>query len=220
MDLFWWKMSADILEQSGFNNDPKLKVLHPDRSMFEIATAFSILNYPTDLLEYVRNKQVKVHRQDVSHLSDHCVHLADGTKLASDALVASTGWLFGSALDVKDKSLHSELGIPSVHYTEEQKERWATMGEKADAEIFQRWPRLATLKYPLCADLDMKENPLDEIDASLVRQEYEPWRLYRSIVPPGLAARGDRSLAFAGFSMNSKHSSPEAVCQSAILQCC
>ena len=33
-ELLWWKISADTLEQSGFNSDPKLKVLHPDCSFF------------------------------------------------------------------------------------------------------------------------------------------------------------------------------------------
>ncbi|KAK0890921.1 hypothetical protein LTR02_014366 [Friedmanniomyces endolithicus] len=201
-DLFWWKMSADTLEQSGFNDDPKLKALHPDTGMFSTATTFSILNYPTDILEFVRNGQVKVHRQNVSHLSDHTVHLANGTNLPSDAFIASTGWLFGPALAFKDQTTHADLGIPSLDYTPKQKAFWAALDAHADAEIFQRFPKLAVLEYPPCADDDMKENPLDEVDAGMVRREYQPWRLYRSLVPPGLAAKGDRSLAFAGFSAN------------------
>ncbi|KAK5137622.1 hypothetical protein LTR08_007917 [Meristemomyces frigidus] len=201
-DAFWWKLTGDTLEQSGFNNDPKLRALHPDSSMFEMATSFAILNYPTDILDFVRNGQAKVHRENVSHLSDHAVHLADGSTLESDAFVASTGWLFGPAVDFKDKHLHSDLGIPSLDYTTEQKAFWSALDEKADAEIFRRFPKLATLKYPPCAEEDMKENPFDEGDAGVVREEYQPWRLYRSLVPPGLAAKGDRSLAFAGFSAN------------------
>ncbi|KAK3067680.1 hypothetical protein LTR53_015307, partial [Teratosphaeriaceae sp. CCFEE 6253] len=202
IDLFWWKLSSDILEQSGFNNDPKLKALQPDCSFFAIATTFAILNYPTDILDSVRSGQVRVHRQDVANLSDHAVHLADGTRLASDVLVTSNGWLFGPAVDFKDKSLHSQLGIPSVHYSDAQKAFWAALDREADSEIFRRFPTLATLKYPACAQQDLKENPLDQVDGTVTRQEYQPWRLYRSIIPPGLAAKGDRSLAFAGFSAN------------------
>ncbi|KAK1815421.1 hypothetical protein LTR12_010218 [Friedmanniomyces endolithicus] len=187
---------------SGFNDDPKLKALHPDSDIFSTATTFAILNYPTDILDYVRNGQVKVHRENISHLSDHTVHLADGTNLPSDAFIASTGWLFGPALAFKDTTTHSDLGIPSLDYTPKQKAFWAALDAHADAEIFQRFPKLAALDYPPCADDDMKENPLDEVDAGIVRREYQPWRLYRSLVPPGLAAKGDRSLAFAGFSAN------------------
>ncbi|KAK4960228.1 hypothetical protein LTR10_003121 [Elasticomyces elasticus] len=190
-DFFWWKMGADILEQSGYNNDPKLKVLHPDRDIFLTATTFAILNYPTDVLQYVRDGQVKVYRENISRLSDHAVHLQDGTVLASDAFIASTGWLFGPAVDFTDKSTHAELGIPSLDYTEDDKLFWAKLDAKADAEIFRMFPKLATLPYPP-----------DEDDASVVRNEYQPWRLYRSLISPGLATKGDRSLAFAGFSAN------------------
>ncbi|KAK5693877.1 hypothetical protein LTR17_024943 [Elasticomyces elasticus] len=201
-DLFWWKMSADTLDQSGFNDHPKLKALHPDSGMFSMATTFAILNYPTDILDFVRSGQVTVHRENVSHLADHTVHFDNGTKLESDAFVASTGWLFGPAVNFTDKSSHSKLGIPSLDYTKEEKAFWADLDTKADVEIFRKFPKLAELTYPPCVDQDMKEDPLDEVDATLVRREYQPWRLYRSLVPPGLAAKGDRSLAFAGFSAN------------------
>ncbi|KAK5126317.1 hypothetical protein LTR85_010553 [Meristemomyces frigidus] len=202
LDGFWWKMSSDTLDQSGYNSDPKLEQLIPDCSMFDIGTSFSILNYPTDVLGYVRSGKVRVHREDLSHLLDHAVHLANGTKLETDAFIASTGWLFGPAVTFKDKSLHSDLGIPSTEYTEEQKAFWRGLDSEADKEIFRQWPRLASLKYPPHASDDLKENPLDELDASEPRKEYEPIRLYRSIVSPGLAAKGDRSLAFAGLSAN------------------
>jgi len=200
--VFWWKLTSDTLGQNGFNSHPKLKVLTPDCSLFDTATNFAILNYPTDIFDFVRSGQVRVHRQDLSHLSDHAVHLADGTKLGSDAFIASTGWLFGPAINFKDKTLHSELGIASMDYTDEQKAFWREIDERADAEIFKQYPQLAGLKYPPRASEDLKENPLDELDASEPRREYQPLRLYRSIVPPGLAAEGDRSLAFAGFSSN------------------
>lgn len=201
-DFFWWKLSSDVLDQSGFKNHESLKALIPDCSFFDIATNFAILNYPTDILDYVRSGQVRAVRQDISHLSDHTVHLADGTKLESDAFVASTGWLFGPAINFKDKSMHSDLGIPSTDYTDAQKAFWQELDSQADSEIFNRYPKLKTRPQPPRTDDDMKENPLDEYDASEPRKEYQPIRLYRSILPPGLVAKGDRSLAFAGLSAN------------------
>ncbi|KAK3614435.1 hypothetical protein LTR56_027259 [Elasticomyces elasticus] len=201
-NLFWWKMSADILEQSGYNDDPKLKALHPDRDIFSTATTFAILNYPTDVLQYVRDGQVKVYHENISRLSDHAVHLQDGTMLNSSAFVASTGWLHGPAVDFTHKATHSELGITSLDYTEEDKTFWEKLDAKADAEIFRMFPKLATLADPPCAEQDLKDNPFDEVDSNLARREYQPWRLYRSLISPGLAAKGGRSLAFAGFSAN------------------
>jgi hypothetical protein len=206
---FWQNMANDTLEQSGFTNHENLKPLIPDCSLFEMATSFAILNYPTDILDYVRSGQVKVHRQNLDHLSDHSVHLSDGTALQSDALIASTGWLFGPAVNFTDKTLHSSLGIPSTEYTSEQKAFWQDLDSRADAEIFSRWPQLSTLKYPPSVEEDMKENPLDEPNTSPQwplqeekKKVFEPQRLYRGLVPPGLAAKGDRSLAFAGLSTN------------------
>lgn len=202
VDTFWWKIGADTLEQSGYNNHPNLKALKPDCSIFEVATAFAVQNYPTDILEFVRSGQVKVYREDLSHLSDHTVHLSNGTSLQSDAFIASTGWLYGPAVNFKDTSLHSDLGIPSTDYTESQKTFWADLDIKADDEIFGKWPQLASLKYPPRSSDDLKENPLDEEDGMKPRKDFQPIRLYRSLVPPGLAAKGDRSLAFAGLCAN------------------
>ena len=203
VNLFWWKVGSDIVEQSGLNSDPQLAALIPDSSMMSTGTSFAILNYPKDIHDFIRSGQVRLHRQDLGHLSDHAVHLADGTHLPSDAFIASTGWLFGPAINFKDVFQHSDLGIPSTQYTEEQKTFWSKLDQRADAYIFSTFPQLKTEQYPPRANEDLLENPLDELDASeglKTRQEYSPWRLYRSLIPPGLAAKGDRSLAFAGFS--------------------
>ena len=196
-------MSKDTLQQSGFDSHPKLKALKPDFGIFECGKGFAILNCPTDALDYIRSGQVTVYRQDLSHMSDHGIHLADGIKLDSDALVASTGWLAGPAINFQPTRIHSELGIPSTEYSDEQKAFQKNLDQKADTEIFQRWPSLKTLKYPPRADENFNEIPLDERGATKEpHPKVQPLRLYRSLVPPGLAAKGDRSLAVAGLSAN------------------
>ncbi|KAK5159333.1 hypothetical protein LTS14_002475 [Recurvomyces mirabilis] len=202
VDMFWWKLGSDILEQAGYNNDPSLETLRPDCSVFETATSIAILNYPTDILDLVRSARIKVHRKDLDHLDDHGVHSKDGTYVASDAFVASTGWSFKPAIDFSDKHLHSELGIPSIDLTKVQQDFWRGLDSKADAEVFSRWPKLKELNRPACADNDGLANPFDEIDPNITPRDYTPWRLYRSLAPPGLAAEGDRSLTFAGYSLN------------------
>ncbi|KAK5107172.1 hypothetical protein LTR62_001666 [Meristemomyces frigidus] len=146
VDAFWWKSGSDVLEQAGFSSHPKLGVLRPDCSIFETATSFAILNYPTDVLDFVREGQVTMHRKDLARLSDHTIHFKDGTSIDTDASIASTGWAFGPAINFTDTNLHSALGIPSLNHTREQESFWTSLDEKADTQIFITWPKLAQLK--------------------------------------------------------------------------
>ena len=202
VEIFWSALSNDTLHQSGFDSHPKLQVLKPDSGLFETGKGLAILNYPTDALDYVRSGQVKVHRQDLSHMSEHAVHLRDGTRLKSDAFVFSTGWLPGPTVGFQPSSLHFELGIPSTDYSDQQTTFWEQLDREADIEIFKRWPSLATLKNPPRTESSFEEPQLDGENGSESQQNYQPLRLYRSLVPPRLAAKGDRSIAFAGLSAN------------------
>ncbi|EME78206.1 uncharacterized protein MYCFIDRAFT_217008 [Pseudocercospora fijiensis CIRAD86] len=192
---FWKTVQKDMLEQSGFNAHPSLEKVKPDCELFDIATSFSTLNYPTNILDYIASGQVKVHREDISHMSDHKIHLKNGTELRSDAFIASSGWDWRPKFDLKPESMHAEFGVPSQNYSPEEKQLWEAYDRKADAEIFRRFPMLRNRKYPPVAHEERKANPLDALSGK--QEKYEPQRLYRCIAPPGLAARGDRSLAFS-----------------------
>ncbi|KAF2169570.1 hypothetical protein M409DRAFT_19981 [Zasmidium cellare ATCC 36951] len=208
MSGFWDNMGHDMLTQSGLTNHPSLKGLWPDCGFFDIASSFAVFNYPTDVLDFVRSGQVKVYREDVSHLSDHTVHLADGTILPSDALVASTGWQWQPTLKFKDTHLHSDIGVPSADLTPSQKSFWNEWDTKADNHIMTSFPYLATRPVPPNQNETAKANPYAAPTThDLEKQpDYSPLRLYRTIAPPSLSARGDRTLAFVGFGVNISHS--------------
>lgn len=140
-----------------------------------------------------------VRREDIAHLSDHQIHLADGTELSVDALIASTGFSGKPTISFSPKSIHSDLGVPSSDYDQSQRFFWSELNNEADLAIGTQFPRL--LRGPFKApdsDTPQPFNPGMTAEVS-----YTPWRLYRGIAPPGLTAAGDHSLVFIGMISNS-----------------
>lgn len=195
-------LDNDVIKQSGLASDPALKPLIPDEGSFWTATNVAILNYPTNIHDFVTSGRVRLHRQDISHLSHHAVHLSDSTTLPSDAFIASTGWLFAPNLALNPQTLHSQLGIPSTTYTKTQQAFWTSLETKADLEIYSRFPTLQRAPYPPRHQDSLAKNPLDTPPPTNQSKTLQPYRLYRGLAPPGLTAKGDRSIAFQGFSAN------------------
>jgi len=161
-------------------------------------TSSGTLNYEQDIFQFVKSGQVQVHREDLERLSDHMVHLADGTALRVDALVLSTGFSAKPAVAFEPAASHADLGLPSTEYTAAQQALWAELDEKADLAIAAQFPRL--LRGPFEGPASAAPKPYHAGMAAEV--PYTPWRLYRGVAPPGLAARGDRSLVFLGMFSN------------------
>jgi hypothetical protein len=82
--------------------------------------------------------------------------------------------------------------------TPEQTQMWADLDAKADNAIRAEFPRL--LSGPFKSPSSNIVQPyIKNVDAEL---QYTPFRLYRSIAPPGLTAKGDHSIAFIGYVSN------------------
>ena len=155
-------------------------------SPFWVASSLSILNYPTDFFDLVKDGTIKVHIADLDHLSDHTVHLSTGEELPTTALICSTGWRSTPNLRFLPEGIDRELGFP-----------WSTdpldskMIKAADEEILRRFPRLRDQPTP-----NPKFRPLNE-EAEAAAPH--PFRLTRFMVP--LSSLKDRSLAFMGITM-------------------
>ncbi|WPV20983.1 hypothetical protein CLAFUW4_12898, partial [Fulvia fulva] len=173
-----------MLNQSGFRKNSSTKTLEPGCDFFDIGTNFATLNYPTDILEYVRSGQVKVHRENVSHLSNHAVHLENGTILESNGIIASSGWLWRPTLDFKDKHLHTDLGLPSIDYTPSQTEHWAALDRKADAHLFKQFPMLKARPRPPHSEDVRRDDQLNDLKPREKKPIYTPQRFYHAIIPP------------------------------------
>ncbi|KAJ5895728.1 uncharacterized protein N7473_005127 [Penicillium subrubescens] len=186
VDAFWAVLADDVVQLNGFNKHPEVKKLQPWISPFWIASSLSILNYPTDFFDLIKDGTIKVHIAELDHLSDHAVHLSTGEELKSTALICSTGWRATPNLKFLPEGIDRELGFPwSSDPLDEQ------MVKAADEEILRRFPRLRNQPTP-----NPKYKPLnDEAEAAAPH----PFRLARFMVP--LSQVKDRSLAFMGITM-------------------
>ena len=68
VDTFWDKLCSDLIDQTHFAKHPETSKLIPDQPSFCYGVNLSILNYPTDILDFVRSGQVKVIRKDIECL--------------------------------------------------------------------------------------------------------------------------------------------------------
>ncbi|KAJ5772474.1 hypothetical protein N7520_003003 [Penicillium odoratum] len=186
VDAFWAVLADDVVQLNGYDKHPETKKLKPWVSPFWIASSLSILNYPTDFFDLVKNGSVKIHIADLDHLSDHTVHLSTGENLATTALICSTGWRGTPNLKFLPEGIDRELGFPWSKDPIDRK-----MLEAADAEILRRFPRLSEPPTP-----NPKFHPLNDTSEAAAPH---PFRLARFMIP--LSAIKDRSLAFMGIPM-------------------
>lgn len=187
VDSFWSILANDVAQLNGYDNHPEMKKLKPWVSPFWMATSISILNYPTDFFELIKNGTIKVHIADLDRLSDHSIHLSNGETLLTTALICSTGWRSTPNLQFLPEGIDRELGFP-----------WSAdplddaLVQAADEEILRRFPRLRDQPRP-----NPQFRPLDDQAEAAVPH---PFRLTRFMVP--LALLKERSLAFMGVTMN------------------
>ncbi|KAK5223530.1 hypothetical protein LTR96_008660 [Exophiala xenobiotica] len=175
----WEKIRWDTVAINRYRMDPSLAHLEPRESLFWSARV-GILNYPTDIHDYVRSGQVKIYRKDISHLGSRTVNFVDGSQLRSDGLIAITGWSLVPGIKYTPEGIDASLGIPSVKYSPVENEYWRHLDQSADQAITRKFPYL---KNPPKAKLPFKLS-------------VTPFRLYRGIAPPGLTVNEEQSLAF------------------------
>lgn len=198
VDSFWKILADDVITLNGYDKHPETKKLKPWTPAFWVASSLSILNYPTDFFDYVRDGTIRVHIADISHLSPKTVHLSNGESVQGDALICSTGWKHRPSIDFYPKGIDEQLGLPHS-----SKLAGDVMAEKADKEILARFPRLAL--QPVI-NKHYKPTKGDEATMALNR----PFRLYRFMVPP--AYINDRSIGYTGM-MQSIHTALAAQAQ-------
>lgn len=168
---FWGALGGEVVTANGYDKDSELKKLKPWNPAFWIGSGLSIHNYEKDFFDMVKRKEVRVHNADVDRLTDHTVHLTDGTELKADVLVCSTGWR-------KEPSIRFlNFGTAGIGLTQTPTEQ-ARLAAQSDAEILAMFPRL-------------RDQPKLNF-----KPKNDPFRMFRFIVPPGRMA--DRNIAFAG----------------------
>lgn len=132
--------------------------------------------------EIIRSgKNIKIHRQEITSLSDDKVQLSNGENLKTDAVVLATG--YNVIEEVYSPELAAELGVPvqKYEYPAKLKEKWDALETKADAEVIRLFPLLASPPEP-------NHKPV----------AHTPYRLYNRALPPSMVEKEDRSLVFVG----------------------
>lgn len=186
VDAFWAILADDVVQLNEYDKHPETKKLKPWVSPFWIASSLSILNYPTNFFDLVKDGTIKVHVADLERLSDHTVHLSSGEALPSSALICSTGWRCTPNLKFLPEGIDRVLGFPwSMDPLNEN------MVKEADEEILRRFPRLRDQPKP-----NPNYTPLNEQSEAAVPH---PFRLAKFMVPLSLV--NERSLAFMGITM-------------------
>ncbi|KAL8728950.1 MAG: hypothetical protein Q9166_005045 [cf. Caloplaca sp. 2 TL-2023] len=206
---FWKKLGGDIITQTGLKSKgPEVEKLVPKEEALWYGNGISIMNYGKDIHRYLRDGTVSVVRADIEKLEGKKVVFQGGKSTEDvDALVCSTGWRWDSGIEFLPKNEHAALGIPSVDYTESQKEMWGDFERRADEEILERFPMLADgpridkddRVIPKPKD-DAPDNEKALAEPERQRKEvHTPWRLFRGIAPP---ANPRRDLVFLGMMLS------------------
>ncbi|KIX07719.1 uncharacterized protein Z518_02373 [Rhinocladiella mackenziei CBS 650.93] len=195
---FWANIHQATLDDCGMLKDERTKVLEPEQSPFWYGTATGIYCYENDIYEMIKHGQVRVHREDISRLSQGAIGFASGKTVQADALITATGFSAKLTLQFTPSTVHSDLGIPSTSLTPVQHQFWEDLEQKADLTIAASFPRLlrGPFKSP-SSEIAQPYNP--GLDPEM---NYTPFRLYRAIAPPGLTVKGDHSVAFISMFSN------------------
>ncbi|KAI4117123.1 MAG: hypothetical protein LQ345_002571 [Seirophora villosa] len=209
---FWKKLGGDVVVQTGLQEKGLgVEKLIPKESALWYGTGVSILNYESDIHQFIRNGTVNVLRTDIERLEgrrillklDGAVEDAPGSIPEVDALICSTGWRWDSGLTFLPNADHANLGIPSASYTPTQAATWDALDAQADAEILARFPILATgpsitkddVVIPKPVDASIANEKLQAEPRKQKKEELTPWRLFRGIAPP---SNPHRDIVFLG----------------------
>jgi len=195
---FWVQIGTATLDDCGYAKHDRTKILIPETNPFFYGTASGVLSYETDFFQYVKSGQVRIHREDITRLSERTIHLANGNMLSVDALITATGFSAKPTVSFAPSTIHSDLGLPSTQLTKSQQSFWEDLMIKASLRIEPRFPRFLVAPFagPFSSDR-LQYNP--GIDPDM---RYTPWRLYRGIAPPGPTSQGQHNLAFIGMFSN------------------
>lgn len=161
--------------------------------MFWSQSGVSVVHDDKFMKMVAEDKLIHVYRASVSSLTGKSVHLSTGQTLPCDAAVFATGWTRTQPA-IFDASLYEELGLPLLlqQQSADSAKHWDNLDSESDAKVRKMFPMLNSPPPEVVEYFRKHEHPVSTT----------PFRLYRDIVPPTLAAKGDRSLIVLGTLLN------------------
>lgn len=186
-----------------YDSHPDTAKLKPWLGAMYIGTSFSILNYETNFWDLVKGDGVSVHIGDLDRLSPGMVHLADGTELPSDAMLAHTGWKHVPPITFLPAGIETALGIPhapcEAPATPEDLANQQPLTAAADQDILRQFPRLRDEPVWNKNYIPMtSQRGIASADAVTPYTPLTPWMLHRFTVPASPRFLTHRDTAFVG----------------------
>ncbi|KAH8704704.1 putative monooxygenase [Talaromyces proteolyticus] len=177
---FWNVLTAVAEYQAGYHkssNAEKLRPIPKGYGIFWANSGLGLASVP-DFWKTFHAGGATVHRTEIASYSDgNKVNLKNGTSLETDFVVLCTGWT--DALGPFKQDLRVQFGLPS---DQDFNSKWQKLDDQAEETVNKALPILT--------------NPPDTFVPSASQRR--PWRLYRRLISPRMAAQGDRSIFFPG----------------------
>ncbi|KJZ74263.1 hypothetical protein HIM_06269 [Hirsutella minnesotensis 3608] len=206
VNSFWSVLGNDVMNLNNYDAHPETAKLKPWIDAMYTGTSFSVLNYETDFFELVKSDKVDVYIGQVDRLTPGQVHLADGTALCCDAILAHTGWKQVPPMKFLPHGIEKELGLPHLQEqaapTNDLANHSALL-QRADEEILEQFPRLKDQP-----EWSNNYTPVRAPDGATAEEAASSYRgltsymFYRFLVPPSEAFLRSRDVAFAGMLCN------------------
>ncbi|PKY00240.1 hypothetical protein P168DRAFT_222550, partial [Aspergillus campestris IBT 28561] len=193
----WMSIDRDIKMSAGYDSDPKMEKLRPGSSVIDCAASGGIANHP-NFWETLRGANVHVHRADITAFTGSTysptVHLDNGEVIPyADLIVHATGWKPVASIPFEPASLAYTLGLAC------SMDSLAQQPCEGISRSLSGWDEL---------DSRTESKMRCVFDASTFRSlrggsGSTPYRLFRRMVAPSLAAQGDRSFVVLGVVLSS-----------------
>jgi len=186
---FWAVLQSDLESSNRYDSHSETAKLKPWADPFFMASGLSILNYESDFFSLVRDGSIQIHIADIASLTPKTVHLSDGQRLSTDALISCTGWKYSPPLTFLPEGV--DLGLPHVSDPREP----IKLIKQADKHLLTQFPTLRDQPV-LNPKLKSIQDTEGIVHSDQAPESLEPYRLYRFMVPPAFATSHD--IAFAG----------------------
>ncbi|KAK8178060.1 hypothetical protein IWX90DRAFT_41196 [Phyllosticta citrichinensis] len=191
-------MQHTLEKHARFEDHDETAKLRPWYPLFWVATGRGLLNYDSNVYEFIRQGMVNVHIADVDELADREIHLSNGTVLENiDAIVCCSGWQHGPTMKFTrgGKDISAELGLPHTLSAKEN-ELYKPMVAEADAQIKSKLPCLVDQPPAAVPPHQAQQQARDPIDPSTGTLDHA-YLLHRFMAPPQRVTR-NRTIAFSG----------------------
>lgn len=204
VDKFWSILGKDVITLNKYDSHPETAKLKPWSNAMFVATSIGILNYEKDFFEVVKEGLVKIHIADIERLSTQTVHLSDGTALHTDVLCCATGWKHVPPIRFLPEGIAEDIGMP--HTPSPNSFPYASLLDKVDKEIFDKFPRLKNQPIQKVQNSKyhtlLEDKGLSSNDTITPSTDLTPYTLYHFIIPPSSQFLKTRDIAFVGMLVN------------------